>query len=397
MSGFARAAASVPAGTIIQLATPTVPNGYLACNGILLPQAGKYARLFAAIQHSHKKSTETTAALNAAGKFRVPNDYNGTNGIFHRSTLPAFVIDGSTSWAGNGITTDTKSASPTYAFAKRLEQDLADVGAMIFSRGIDFAAKPAGKYYIPYRLTGAPSNIVVSSHSIAIVLKNGPDFFRFETIIEKQAGGVVERYHRWTKYVAGVITAQTVAALETAAAPSHTMREWVFYWDTAGNAGVMCNGIGYPSPVAFPTHVTTWVPRVEMYVLPGATGTIDMAITEAEALEVTDVQTQLAGYVAGLGITKTYGVGATSGAETHAHTVGGTALTIAQMPAHTHDVTGFVVNNASTSGGGPNDTPTNVIGTKTTTSQGSGATHTHTMTTESNLPPFMRSLFAIKY
>lgn len=392
MSGFARAAASVPAGTIIQLATPAIPRGWLATNGILLPQVGQYGKLYAAIGHTYKLGTETTGALNTAGKFRIPNDGQAR---LLMPALPVYDIGGVSAWSGNGVTSDI--AAPGIMYGKRLEKDPADLVSMFFSRSADFGAKTAGKYYITYKLTGNPSTTSAMGTSLALLLKNGSDFFRLETVIEKQAGGIVEKFHRVTKYVGGVTTQQTITALETAAAPSHAEREWVFYWDTNGNAGFVVDGVNYVSPVAFPTHVTTWTPRLELYVMQGVSGGIDFKLIEAAFVEKCSLATQLPGYSAALEVGKSWGVGLTGGASTHAHTVGGTALTIAQMPAHTHDVTGFVVNNASTSGGGPNDTPVNYGGTKTTTSQGGGATHTHTLTTESSLPPYMTALFAIKY
>lgn len=393
MSGFARAAASVPAGTIIQLATPAIPRGWLATNGILLPQAGQYSKLFAAIQHTYKLSGETVSALNAAGKFRLPDDNQGR---MLRPALPVYDLGGVSAWTGAGVIIST-IAGQGIMLGARAVRDTGDSNPFNMIKSATFAAQTAGKKYIAYKLTGDPQTIMAVSHGIRLQLTNGSDFFAFDTVIEKQAGGIVEKSHQVTKYVGGVTTTATLTALETAPVATHAEREWVFFWDTAGNAGIYCNGIYYGSPLAFPTHVTTWTPQLQMFVQLGAAGGIDCKIIESAFVEKLNIGTQLPGYSAALEVGKSWGVGLTGGAATHTHTVGGTALTIAQMPAHTHDVTGFVVNNASTSGGGANDTPTNVSGTKTTTSQGGGATHTHTLTTESSLPPYMTALFAIKY
>lgn len=393
MSGFARAAASVPAGTIIQLATPAIPRGWLATNGILLPQAGQYSKLFAAIQHTYKLSGETVGALNAAGKFRLPDDNQGR---VLRPALPVYDLGGVSAWTGAGVIIST-IAGQGIMLGARAVRDTGDANPFNLMKWATFAAQTAGKKYIAYKLTGDPQTIMASSTSIRLQLSNGSDFFAFDTVIEKQAGGIVEKSHKFTKYVGGVTTTATLTALETAPVATHVEREWVFFWDTNGNAGIYCNGVYYASPLAFPTHVTTWTPQLQMIVLQGAAGGIDCKIIESAYVEKLDIGTQLPGYSAALEVGKSWGVGSKGGADTHTHTAGGTALTIAQMPAHTHDVTGFVVNNASTSGGGANDTPTNATGTKTTTSQGSGATHTHTITTESSLPSYMTALFAIKY
>lgn len=393
MSGFARAAASVPAGTIIQLATPAIPRGWLATNGILLPQVGQYSKLFAAIGHTHKKSTETSAALNAAGKFRLPDDSAGRMVMAARAV---YDLGGVSAWAGAGVIISAITGQGVMLGARAV-RDTGDSNPFNMLKTATFATQAGGKKYIAYKLTGDPQTIMAGSHGIRLQLTNGSDFFAFDTVIEKQAGGIVEKSHQVTKYVGGVATTATLTALETAPVATHAEREWVFFWDTAGNAGIYCNGVYYGSPVAFPTHVTTWDPQLQLFVQLGAAGGIECKIIESAFVEKLNIGTQLPGYSAALEVGKSWDVGLTGGASTHAHTVGGTALTIAQMPAHTHDVTGFVVNNASTSGGGANDTPTNVTGTKTTTSQGSSATHTHTLTTESSLPPYMTALFAIKY
>lgn len=71
---------------------------------------------------------------------------------------------------------------------------------------------------------------------------------------------------------------------------------------------------------------------------------------------------------------------AAAGGHNHTGVVGGTALTIAQMPAHSHDYTYYRGPNVS-SGGGAQPYALNAV-TGTTTSAGSGAAHDHTIATD---------------
>jgi hypothetical protein len=93
-----------------------------------------------------------------------------------------------------------------------------------------------------------------------------------------------------------------------------------------------------------------------------------------------------------------------SGGHDHGGATGSTAITEAQMPAHTHEVAGgYLVNgNGTTDGidGGPQANAA-VISTPVTSSVGGGGGHTHTITAESNhnhsvdtLPPY-RALYFI--
>jgi hypothetical protein len=90
-----------------------------------------------------------------------------------------------------------------------------------------------------------------------------------------------------------------------------------------------------------------------------------------------------------IGAGNTYAVGATGGSSTFtpSGTIGGTALTIAQIPAHTHGggfvATGFQAQYGFSGYG--------FIGNSgTTTSEGSGQSHTHsfTGTPDNALPPY---------
>lgn len=68
-----------------------------------------------------------------------------------------------------------------------------------------------------------------------------------------------------------------------------------------------------------------------------------------------------------------------AGSHNHTGTSGGTSLTIAQLPAHTHDVTGTGSNSVQGSGAQPVQPST---GTQTTSSTGSGEAHTHSISSD---------------
>lgn len=78
--------------------------------------------------------------------------------------------------------------------------------------------------------------------------------------------------------------------------------------------------------------------------------------------------------------------GAQGGLLTHTHTANGTAITVAQMPSHSHGIVG----------GGGSAGPRIYISVDTgitdlpqsTSSEGGGQTHTHTIQSASSLPPY---------
>lgn len=79
--------------------------------------------------------------------------------------------------------------------------------------------------------------------------------------------------------------------------------------------------------------------------------------------------------------------GAQGGVLTHTHTAQGTAITIAQMPNHSHSLT--VTGQSGLEGNGNDYTSDggNTF-TLTTSSQGGNQTHTHTIQSASSLPPY---------
>lgn len=78
--------------------------------------------------------------------------------------------------------------------------------------------------------------------------------------------------------------------------------------------------------------------------------------------------------------------GSQGGALTHTHTADGTAITIAQMPSHTHNIlmyeSGDRLDNRPADGSGY------TANVAVTEPQGGGQTHTHTIQSASSLPPY---------
>jgi len=72
----------------------------------------------------------------------------------------------------------------------------------------------------------------------------------------------------------------------------------------------------------------------------------------------------------------------TAGSHNHGGTVGGTAITIAQMPAHTHTYDALVTTSSHETGTGASEARGQVTN-QATASQGGGQTHNHTISTES--------------
>lgn len=87
--------------------------------------------------------------------------------------------------------------------------------------------------------------------------------------------------------------------------------------------------------------------------------------------------------------TGTFGTpGSQGGSLTHTHTAQGTALTEAQMPAHTHSFAAGIADDSPSTIQFVDANANPQIGTVTTSSAGSGQTHTHTINSTSSLPPY---------
>lgn len=117
--------------------------------------------------------------------------------------------------------------------------------------------------------------------------------------------------------------------------------------------------------------------------------------TTSTGLAVPDLRDR---FIVGAG--PTWAQGVTGGTLSHSHTitVAGTALTVAQMPAHSHTYNqGQVVGTGGIYASG--DDMTNVVASTIATSTvGSGATHTHTASSNTmfHIPPFYSMAFIIK-
>lgn len=91
-------------------------------------------------------------------------------------------------------------------------------------------------------------------------------------------------------------------------------------------------------------------------------------------------------------------VGAAIGSATHGHTVGGHALTVDEMPAHSIGISALHILTApggDTTGilGGTGNAPVTIA----TDNIGNGQAHTHSLDTGSNIPPSIKTLLCIKY
>lgn len=94
--------------------------------------------------------------------------------------------------------------------------------------------------------------------------------------------------------------------------------------------------------------------------------------------------------------------GATGGASTHSHTINGTALTVNQLPAHSHAINMGPDSNTVVETNTAAAVTTSTFGTGTTgtvqiENAGAGETHTHTAASGSSLPPYQDVNFVIVY
>lgn len=161
------------------------------------------------------------------------------------------------------------------------------------------------------------------------------------------------------------------------------------------------NALATPNQFTVPGMIVMWSGNLSSlpagWLLCNGVGTITGGLT------VPDLRNR---FIVGAG--STYAVRTTGGTSTHTHSVTGsvtpTALTLAQMPAHSHTFgQGHVFQGAG--GGGlyaSGDDMTNVVATNPSTSTvGSGATHTHGLTITvgaavNHLPPYYALGFIIK-
>lgn len=161
------------------------------------------------------------------------------------------------------------------------------------------------------------------------------------------------------------------------------------------------NVLATPNQFVVPGMIMMWSGNLSSlppgWLLCNGSGTITGGLT------VPDLRNR---FIVGAG--STYAVRATGGTSSHTHalsvSITPTALTLAQMPAHSHTFGQGHVFQGSGAGGqyASGDDMTNVIAANPSTSSvGSGATHTHGVTSSlgasvSHLPPYYALGFIIK-
>lgn len=167
------------------------------------------------------------------------------------------------------------------------------------------------------------------------------------------------------------------------------------------------NSIAQPGVLCFPGMIVMWSGTIET--IPTGWKLCNGVGTISNTNPVPDLRSKfIVGAIANSG--SAYNIGQTGGAAEHTHTltIAGHALTVDQIPGHTHTKTysatvggalnlGFVYNNANLYQAG-GDSATGANGTFVTNSTGGGQAHTHTATAAnaSNIPPYFALAFIIK-
>ncbi len=153
------------------------------------------------------------------------------------------------------------------------------------------------------------------------------------------------------------------------------------------------NKVADPTVFVVPNMVLMWAGSIAS--IPAGWLLCNGAGTTSTGLAVPNL---LDRFIVGAGYS--YGMNNSGGVSTHSHgiIVGGTALTVAQMPSHTHDIVATQFD--GTNGAQAYMTTDNAFGNYniTSTATGSGATHTHTAVSGSvsNLPPYYALAYIIK-
>lgn len=154
------------------------------------------------------------------------------------------------------------------------------------------------------------------------------------------------------------------------------------------------NAVGSPGALNVPGMITMWYGTEAA--IPAGWKLCNGVGTISTGTAVPDLRDK---FLVGAGTT--YTLGATGGATSHIHTanlvIGGHALTVPELPAHTHSTVG-VSSQGVTGGGGIISVPG---GTTQTGSTGSGTAHTHenssaTIQAASSLPPYVAVYYIIK-
>lgn len=380
MSGFFGASSGLPVGSKIEIFSKVVPKGYLLCDGARVSKT-QYAKLFAVIGDSFKRLTNEygDVLVQDSAKFWLPD-----------LTISKFLSAGRKryesviSYLGGSSEITTNNVDPHYILSVLRTNTNSSSSSSI----LEHSVKSSGKFFIAARL----KNIVVQVGGVAQAV------FLINNVANTAGQGLLVSFEFYN--VGGVVKMQNVRAIKDGVPVQSFValenvvwnrQDIIFYFDIDNKTiGFYVNNDQYAVATIL-TTLASYKAITQLFC------TLNSSI-EVGFLPDSEIAVIPSGYknlfelpIADFIFNESLGVA------THSHTVGGTALTIDQMPAHTHLMLGVVANNSNTSGGSPNDVPVANNGNIQTQSTGSGQTHNHTLTTTSNLPPHVTAMFAIKY
>jgi microcystin-dependent protein len=161
-----------------------------------------------------------------------------------------------------------------------------------------------------------------------------------------------------------------------AGAPIGTVREWAGTLATIPAGHLLCNG----AAVSRTTYATLFAALGTKYGSGDGSTTFNLPSLAAKYVGGAANDGELGTSVGNNNVTPTLNA---AGSHNHGGTVGGTALSTAQMPPHTHDYSGLIATASHETGTGSNEARGSVT-TQATTSTGSGATHNHTISTQAD-------------
>lgn len=375
MSGFISVSSGgLPIGSKIEVFSKVVPKGYLLCDGSRVSKT-QYAKLYSVIQDEFMRLTNEYGDVitQDSTKFWLPE--------FRDSTFSA---NGRKKY--NDIVEGGVGGIPANINIKYDTRYIASVTRTINSFSAStliHATKTTGKYYIPVRIKN-------------VILPNNNDETDFS--LGFNYGGVDYAFQISFKNESGVLKQKNFYLLDNGVVKQNlalnvvfNRPEVYFFVDLiAKTAGVIINGT---------TYNFSWpVPTVASYQL----CSLVYCLNAGASIEVGYLPISEMSYGAPIGYTHLLELSTPQfifneklGGSTHSHTVGGTVLTINQIPPHDHDVTNYAGKNGATN---RIDAPVASGESGTLTGQrGGGQAHDHTLTTASSLPPHITTMFAIKY
>lgn len=165
-----------------------------------------------------------------------------------------------------------------------------------------------------------------------------------------------------------------LALVAAAGAPIGTVREWAGTLATIPSGHLLCNG----AAISRATYATLFAALGTKYGSGDGSTTFNLPSLGAKYVGGAANDGELGTSVGNNNITATMQTG---GSHNHGGTVGGTALSTAQMPPHTHDYSALIATASHETGSGSSEARGQVT-TQATTSTGSGATHNHTISTQ---------------